>query len=110
VDVGSGFGFGGLEVVAIGQVVCEDLTTVKAKAPSSKHAQKRTTSSTPTTTIFPLNTPLGSGLEFTFPSGEKSQDPSSVDNDLELDADFLLDMVAVTQEGTAKKARRMVIE
>jgi hypothetical protein len=36
VDVGSGFGFEGLEVVA-GQVVSEDLTIVKAKALSSKH-------------------------------------------------------------------------
>ncbi len=38
VDVGSGFGFGGLEIVAVGQVGREDLTTIKAKASSSKHA------------------------------------------------------------------------
>jgi hypothetical protein len=31
-------GFGGLEVVVAGQVAHENLTTVKAKAPSSKHA------------------------------------------------------------------------
>jgi hypothetical protein len=31
VDVGTCFGFGGLEVVAASQVACEDLMTVKAK-------------------------------------------------------------------------------
>ncbi len=37
VDAGSGFGFGGLKNTA-SQVTCEDLTTVKAKAPSSNDA------------------------------------------------------------------------
>jgi hypothetical protein len=32
-----------------------------------------------------------------------------VDNDLELDVDFLLDMVSAMQEGAARKAQRMVI-
>ncbi len=39
-DVGSGYGFGGLEVAIAGQVVREDLMTVKAKSLSSKHAKK----------------------------------------------------------------------
>ncbi len=38
VDVGLSNGFGGLEAVTASQVVREDLTTAKAKAPSSKHA------------------------------------------------------------------------
>jgi hypothetical protein len=33
-----------------------------------------------------------------------------MDNDLELDVDFSLNMVVVMQEGVARKARRMVIE
>jgi hypothetical protein len=34
--VGSGFGFGGLDIVAVGQVAYEDLSTAKEKAPSLK--------------------------------------------------------------------------
>jgi len=33
-----------------------------------------------------------------------------VDNDLELDADFLLNIVVVMQKGTAIKLRRIIIE
>ncbi|CAK9877894.1 unnamed protein product [Sphagnum jensenii] len=110
-DADLGFGFGGLETSAVRQVVHEDLMIVKAKAPNSKQAQKRrTTTSTLATTIFPLNMPLGNGSGLTFPSREEPQGPLSVDNDLELDADFLLDMVAIMQVGIARKARRMVIE
>jgi len=56
-----------------------------------------------------LNTPLGNGSGLFSPLGEEPQGPSPVDNDLELDVDFLLDMVEVMQEGVARKARRMVI-
>jgi hypothetical protein len=108
---GSGFGFEGLEAATIGQVVREDLMTVKAKASSSKDAQKRRiTTSTPPTTISPLNTPPGNGSRLTFPLGEEPQGPLLMDNDLELDVELPLDMVAVMQEGVAKKARKMVIE
>jgi hypothetical protein len=92
-DASSGFGFS-LEATATGQVACEDLTTAKAKALNSKHVQKRrTTASTPATTIFPLNTPLGNGSRLTSPLGQEPQGPSLVDNDLELDVDFSLDML-----------------
>jgi hypothetical protein len=91
-----------LEAAVVGQVVCEDFTTVKAKAPSSKHAQKRRTiASTLATTISPLNTPLRSGSRLTYPSRKEPQGPSLVDNDPEFDVNFLLDMVAVMQEGVA---------
>ncbi len=69
-DVGLGYGFGGLEVVIACQVAREDLTIVKAKTSSSKHVQKRRI------------------IAFTI-----------VDNDLEFDADFSLDIVVVMQEG-----------
>jgi hypothetical protein len=36
-DVGLGYGFGGLEVAIAGQVVREDLTIATAKTSSSKH-------------------------------------------------------------------------
>jgi hypothetical protein len=53
--------------------------------------------------------PLGSGSGLPFPLGEEPQGLSPVDNDLELDTDFLLDMVVVMQKGTIKKAHMMVI-
>jgi hypothetical protein len=110
VDANLGFGFGGLAAVASGQVAREDLTTIKAKAPSLKHTQKRRiAASTPPTTIFPLNTPLGNGLGLTSLSKEEPQDPSPMDNNLELDAIFPLDMVVVMQEGAPRKAHKMVI-
>ncbi len=71
VDAGSGFGFGGLEATTAGQVVYEDLMTIKAKASSLKRAQKRKTiTSTPTITISPLNMPQGNGSGLTSPSRE----------------------------------------
>jgi len=106
-DLGSGYGFRGLEVAIVGQVAPEDLRTVKAKSLSSKHAQKRRIiASTLVTTISPLNTPLGNRSRLIFASREEPQGPSLVDNDLELDADFLLDIVVVMQEGAAIKVRR----
>jgi hypothetical protein len=109
-NAGSGFGFGGLDVVTIGQVVQEDLSTTKAKVPNSKHAHNiKTIASTPTPYISPLNTPPSIESRITFPSREEPQGPSPEDNDLELDVDFLLDMVSAMQEGVARKARRMVI-
>jgi hypothetical protein len=53
--------------------------------------------------------PLGSVSRLISPFGEEPQDPLPMDNDLELDANFPLDMVAVMQECVAKKACRMVI-
>lgn len=41
VNAGSGFGFGGLDIVVAGQVAREDLPTTKAKAPSSKHVHEK---------------------------------------------------------------------
>jgi hypothetical protein len=109
-DASSGIGFGGLEAAVVSQVVHEDLTTTKAKAPSLKQAQKRRTiASTHVTTISPLNTPLSNESRLTSLSGEGPQGPSPMDNDLKLDADFLLDMVTVMQEGATRKARRMLI-
>jgi hypothetical protein len=70
VDAGLGFGFGGLEVAATNQIAYQDLTTTKAKAPSSKHAPKKmTTASTPVTTISPFNTPLSNKSRLTSPLG-----------------------------------------
>ncbi len=100
VNAGSDFGFGGLDIVATCQIAREDLSTAKAKASSLKHAQKRrTTTSTPAPSILPLNTPPSNGLKNVSLLRKRPQGPSPVDNDLELDANFLLDMVV-------KNARR----
>ncbi len=81
-----------------------------AKVLSSKHTQKRkTTTSTLATTISPLNMPLGNGSGLITPSREKHKGPSPLDNDLDFDVDFLLDMVAIMQEGATRKAHMMVI-
>jgi len=110
-DVGLGYGFGGLEAVIVGQVVREDFTTVKAKSLSSKHAHKRRIiASTPITTISLSNMPLGNGSRLISVSKEEPQGPSLMDNDLELDADFALDIVVIMQEGTAIKVRKIIIE
>jgi hypothetical protein len=53
VNAGSSFGFVGLDTVVAGQVACEDLSTTKAKAPSSKHAQKIRTTTFHTCPIHP---------------------------------------------------------
>jgi len=107
-DVGSSFGFGGLKAATAGQVAREDFTTTKGKVPNSKHAQKRRiVTSTHAITISPMNMPLGSMSGLTSPSGEKPQGPSPVDNNLELDVDFPINMVAIMQEGTAKKAHKI---
>jgi hypothetical protein len=84
-----------LYIVVASQVVREDLSTTKEKAPSLKQAQKRRTIAfTPTPYTPPFNTPLGSRLGTASPSGEQHQSPSSlVDNDLELEAKFLSNMV-----------------
>jgi hypothetical protein len=106
----SGFGFGGLDAVATSQVACENLSTPEEKAPSSKQEQKRrTTSFTFAPYIPPFITPLGNKSIIASPSGEEPQGPSPVDNDLELEAEFPLDMVVEMQEGAAKNTQRMVI-
>jgi hypothetical protein len=43
------------------------------------------------------------------PLGEEPQGPSPVDYELELEADFLLEMVLEMQEGVVRKTRKMVI-
>jgi len=109
-DVGLGYGFGGLELVIAGQVAREDLTIVKAKTLSSEHVQKRRIIAfTLVTTISPLNTPLGSGSRLISASRKELQGPLLVDNDLELEADFSLDIVIVMQEGAAIKVRKIII-
>ncbi len=109
-DVGSGYGFGGLEAAIAGQVVHEDLMIVKAKSLSSKHTQKRRIiASTPITTISPLNMALGNGSRLISASREEPQGPSPVDNHLELDADFPLDIIVVMQKGVAIKVRKIII-
>lgn len=54
--------------------------------------------------------PLGNKSRLISASREEAQGPSLVDNDLELDADFLLNIVVVMQKGTAIKLRRIIIE
>ncbi|CAM6047870.1 unnamed protein product, partial [Sphagnum compactum] len=44
-----------------------------------------------------------------FPPGDEHQGPSPIDYDLELDAEFLSEMVAELQERAARKVRRMVL-
>jgi hypothetical protein len=53
--------------------------------------------------------PLGNGSRLIFVSREEPQGPLLVDNDLELDVDFPLDIVVVMQEGFAIKVRRIII-
>jgi hypothetical protein len=53
VNAGSGFGFGGLDTVVASQVAREDLSTTKAKAPSSKHVQKKRIATFHTCPIHP---------------------------------------------------------
>jgi len=53
--------------------------------------------------------PLGNRSRPTSPVGEEPQGPSSMDNNLELDADFPLNMVTIMQESAAKKTHKMVI-
>jgi hypothetical protein len=91
-------------------VAREDLLTSKEKAPSSKQTQRRkTTAFTPAPYIPPLNTLPGNGLGTTCPLGEEPQGPLPVDNDLELEAEYLSNMVVEIQESVARKAQRMVI-
>jgi hypothetical protein len=105
-----GFGFGGLDVVATCQVACEDLLTTKAKALSSKHMQKRkTTTFTLEPPIPPLNTPSSNKSTTASLSRKEPQGPLLMDNNLELDVDFPLHMVIEMQKGATKKARKMVI-
>jgi len=107
VNAGSGFGFGGLDVVATCQIAHEDLSTAKVKASNSKHAQKRrTTTSTPAPSIPPLNTPPGNKLGIVFPLKEGPQGSSPMDNDLELDVDFPLDMVAKNARRSCQKGAK----
>ncbi len=109
-NVGSRFGFGGLDAVATKQVAREDHSTAKTKVTSAKHMQRRkpaapaTGPSTP-----PLISPPRNGIRSAPPSGEELQRPSPVNCELELELEFLSKMVLEMQEGAARKARRMVI-
>jgi hypothetical protein len=53
--------------------------------------------------------PLGNGSKLISASREEPQGPSLVENDLELDADFLLDIVVIMQEGVAIKVHKIII-
>jgi hypothetical protein len=109
-SVGVGFGLGGLDAIATRQVAQEDHSAVKAKALSSKLMQRRkltTLALAPSTP--PLITPPGNEIGSTPPSREEPQGLSPIDYELELEADFLLEMVLEMQEGAVRKARRMVV-
>jgi hypothetical protein len=91
-------------------VAQEDHSAIKAKASSSKHTQrKKPTIPTSAPSTPPLIAPPSNMTGSTPPLGEEPQGPSPVDYELELEADFLLEMVLEMQEGVVRKTRKMVI-
>jgi hypothetical protein len=101
-------------VIAARQVAREDTSAARVKDLSKKN-DKRTLGKKPSihTTVPPPNPTLimhpGSGPGRTSPAGEETQGPSLVDYSLELEAEFLKEMVIEMQGNAARKARRTVI-
>jgi hypothetical protein len=93
-------------VAAAKQVVREDISVARAKKPNEKSESRRKLT-TPTTA--PLNPTLithsRSGPGTTSPTGADIQGPLPVDYSLELEAEFLVDMVLEMQGNAAKKVR-----
>jgi hypothetical protein len=109
-NVGLRFGLKGLDAIATRRVAREDHSTIKAKVSSWKHTKRRK----PITLASAPSTPLlivlpGNRTGFAPPSDEEPHRPSPVDNELELEANFRLEMVLEMQKGAIHKARRMVI-
>jgi len=108
--VGQGFGSEGLGATTVRQVVREDLSAAKAKEPNKRSAirKKPTTSAMAPPNPILITHPC-SGPGTTSPAGEATQGPSLVDYNLELEADFPMDMVLEMQENATKKTRKTVI-
>jgi hypothetical protein len=86
ISVGPGFGLRGLDAIAVGQVAQQDHPTMKVKALSSKHTQrKKPTTQASAPSIPPLIAPSANRTGSTPPSGEKPQGPMLIDYKLELD-------------------------
>jgi len=79
----------------------DDASTKRSKDPSTPTTAPPTN---PTLIVHP-----GSGSGRTSPVGEETQGPLPVDYSLELEADFLKEMVIEMQGNAARKARRTVI-
>jgi hypothetical protein len=97
-------------MIAAGQVAREEHSVAKVKASNSKHTQRRKPTPlalAPSTSL--LIAPPGNGTGSAPPSGEEPQGPSPIDYELELKADFPLEMVLEMQEGVVCKSRIMVI-
>jgi recombination DNA repair RAD52 pathway protein len=76
--------------------MCEDLTTVKAKVPSSKHAQKKKDNNFHTCyNHLSIKYTSMQQVKTHFPFRRKTPRPIVMDNNSELDADFSLNMVAI---------------
>ncbi len=93
----------------------EDTSAARVKVPNEKNERRasRKKPSTPTMDPPPNSTLIvhpGNGSGRTSLTGEGTQGPSSpVDHILELEAEFLKEMVIEMQGNAAKKARRIVI-
>jgi hypothetical protein len=109
-DVKKGPGAKVPSVEAAKQVAREDLSVAKAKAPSARNSQRRKTAPALNDLPSPFLIALpGNESRATPPTGEVIQGPSLVDYNMEIAADFPLDMVLKMQRNAAKKARRTVI-
>jgi hypothetical protein len=97
-------------VPALWCLVRKDLLHARAPASGARTTQKRQAATAVREPPPPsLNAHLGSGPGAPSLLGEGTQGPSPVDYNLEMEADFLPDMVFVMQRSAAQKACKMVI-
>ncbi len=110
VNVGQRFGQGSLGGTAARQVGREDASAARAKEPDARNALSQIPATfakampNPTLTMRP-----GSGLGTSSPAGADIQGPSPMDYSLEIEVEFLAEMVIEMRGNAVQKARRTII-
>ncbi len=102
----------GSETAAARQTERNDLSNAKAKASKARNSQQKNSNNsviTPSPHFLIVQPSTGTGAAF--PEGEAAQGspPSPIDYNLEVEADFPIDLVLMMKENAAKKARKTVI-
>ncbi|CAM6073525.1 unnamed protein product [Sphagnum tenellum] len=112
VPAGLGRNSKGSETAAARQMEKNNLSVAKAKAPGVKNSQRKNSRNLVITpSPHSLIEQPGTGTGAASPEGEAAQgpSPSPIDYSLEVEADFLRDLVSMMKENAAKKARRTII-